>query len=210
MIMMMKHKAIFRCKKRRICMAYIRTIPESEAEGKLADLYRKYGNPDGSVDNVLKTHSLNPASLEAHCLLYVQSMHRPSPLSRAEREMVAVTVSRLNGCNYCRRHHGVGLRRLLPEARKRTADEVMEGEWSGLTTRETAMVTYATKLATTPGEMSRADVEALHSAGLTDREILDLAQVVGYFAFANRIVLGLGAELEDDERLGFWPSPDGE
>lgn len=86
----------------------------------------------------------------------------------------------------------------------------MEGDWSGLTAREMSMVSYATKMVATPGEMRQADVGALRSAGLTDREILDLAQVVGYFAFANRIVVGLGAELEDDERLGFWPSEDGD
>ncbi len=81
-------------------MAYIDTIHESEAKGRLADLYHRFGNPDGTVDNVMKVHSLNPESLEAHGALYVQAMHRPSPLSRIEREIIAVTVSRLNECHY--------------------------------------------------------------------------------------------------------------
>jgi len=54
--------------------------------------------------------------------------------------------------------------------------------------------------------MERSDVEALRSAGLTDREVLDTAQAIGYFAYVNRIVLGLGAALEDDVALGQWPA----
>ncbi len=89
-------------------MADSERVPGPDATGDLAALYRRFGNGDGSVDNVLKVHSLNPASLEAHCALYVQSMHRPSPVSRAEREMIGVTVSRLNGCDYCRQHPARG------------------------------------------------------------------------------------------------------
>jgi alkylhydroperoxidase family enzyme len=81
-------------------MAFIETIAPSDARGPLAALYRRFGNRDGTVDNVLRAHSLNPESLEAHCALYMQAMHRPSPLSRVEREIIAVTVSRLNECHY--------------------------------------------------------------------------------------------------------------
>ncbi len=186
-------------------MAFIKTIPEAQAQGKLKELYQKYGNPDGTVDDVLKVHSLNPASLEAHCALYVQSMHQPSPLSRVEREMVAVTVSRLNGCTYCLEHHGAGLQRLLPKERKAITRNVMAGDFAQLSARELALVEYATKLATTPGKMESRDVETLRAAGLNDHEILDLAQIIGYFAYANRVVLGLGAVLEDDEQRGYWP-----
>lgn len=48
-------------------MAYIQTTDIDDADGKLAELYRRFANPDGSVDNVLKIHSVNPAALEAHC-----------------------------------------------------------------------------------------------------------------------------------------------
>lgn len=81
-------------------MAFIETIDPSDADGPLSELYQRFGNRDGTVDNVLRAHSLNPESLEAHCGLYVQAMLRPSPLSRVEREIIAVTVSRLNECHY--------------------------------------------------------------------------------------------------------------
>ena len=59
------------------------------------------------------------------------------------------------------------------------------------------MLDYAAKLTREPGAMRREDVDRLRQAGLSDREILDLVMVVGYFAFANRLVDGLGVELEE-------------
>ncbi|RNC82620.1 MAG: alkylhydroperoxidase [Phycisphaera sp.] len=180
-------------------MAFIEIIPEDKAEGELAALYKRFGNPDGTVDNVLKVHSLNPASLDAHCALYVQSMHKPSPLSRAEREMIGVAVSRLNGCDYCKEHHAAGLKRLLPEDRKAVADELKADDLSSLSSRERALVVYASKLTTHPEAMSQGDVDALRAESITDREILDAAQSAAYFAYANRVVLGLGAKLGEGE-----------
>ncbi|MDF1809249.1 MAG: peroxidase-related enzyme [Phycisphaerales bacterium] len=177
-------------------MSYIEIIRETEAEGILAEQYKRYGNPDGTVDNVLKVHSLNPESLEAHCALYIQSCHRPSPVSRAEREMIGVTVSRLNSCTYCQTHHAAGLERLLPADRKGVANQVFSNDLSGLSQREKAMIAYAILLTTDPSSVSQSSIDLMKDVGISDREILDIAQVTAYFAYANRIVLGLGATLE--------------
>lgn len=69
------------------------------------------------------------------------------------------------------------------------------------------MLSYAERLTASPAEIRRADVAALRRAGLTDREILDLTQVAAYFAYVNRIALGLGAKLEGpQDRLGHTPT----
>jgi len=60
-----------------------------------------------------------------------------------------------------------------------------------------AMLGYAVKLTRQPGEVESADVEALRTAGFSDRDILDIVEVVAYYAYANRIADGLGIELED-------------
>jgi len=188
-------------------MPYIKTIDEQDAQGPLAALYQRYANPDGSVDQVLKVHSLNPASLEAHCQLYIQSCHKPSPLSRAEREIIGTTVSRLNNCTYCQSHHAAGLKKLLPDNRKHLATEIENADHTNLTPREQALVTYATKLTQSPSQISQSDIDTLHAANLTDQEILDAAQTAAYFAYANRIVLGLGATLESTSKIGHTPKP---
>ena len=58
------------------------------------------------------------------------------------------------------------------------------------------MLTFAVKLTKMPGAMNDADVEALRSADFSDRDILDIVEVVGYYAYANRIADALGIEVE--------------
>ncbi len=58
------------------------------------------------------------------------------------------------------------------------------------------MLAYAAKLTRSPGEMQRSDVEALTAVGFTDRDVLDIAEVVGYYAYVNRIADGLGVQTE--------------
>ena len=58
------------------------------------------------------------------------------------------------------------------------------------------MLAYAVKLTRTPGEMTASDVEDLRAAGFSDRDVLDIAEVTAYYAYANRIADGLGVEPE--------------
>jgi alkylhydroperoxidase family enzyme len=52
------------------------------------------------MDNILRIHSLNPPSMAHHVQLYAHLMRGRSPLTRAQREMIAVTVSAENDCFY--------------------------------------------------------------------------------------------------------------
>jgi alkylhydroperoxidase family enzyme len=82
-------------------MAWIRTIGEDEAGGRLAELYAAMVDPtSGRVDNVLKIHSLHPEGLAAHWELYRAVMRGTAGLPKVEREMIALVVSKLNGCHY--------------------------------------------------------------------------------------------------------------
>ncbi len=86
------------------------------------------------------------------------------------------------------------------------ADDLPRGETGGLTQRERMIVAYASELTIAPQRISEAHVAALRNVGLDDRAIHDLVQVAAYFAYVNRIALGLGVELPPDETLGAWPA----
>lgn len=81
-------------------LTYIRYITAARAGPRLAALYDRYADDRGKVDNILRIHSLNPPSMEHHYDLYRHLMAGPSPLSRVQREMIAVTVSAENDCFY--------------------------------------------------------------------------------------------------------------
>lgn len=80
-------------------MAWIEWIAESEATGRLKQIYDRHTTRHG-VDHILKIHSLNPESLEGHYSYYEHLMRGRSGLSHAEREMIAVVVSTVNECFY--------------------------------------------------------------------------------------------------------------
>ena len=81
-------------------MAWIQEILPEDADADLSALYEQVAEPDGSVDHILRIHGINPQSLSDHSGLYVTAMKRHSPLSRLQREMIAIVVSTLNGCHY--------------------------------------------------------------------------------------------------------------
>ena len=81
-------------------MAWIDTINERDADGSLKDQYAKLKDSRNGVDNILKIHSLNPESLDAHVQLYKTIMYGKSPIRRVNREMIAVLVSSINQCHY--------------------------------------------------------------------------------------------------------------
>ena len=68
-----------------------------------------------------------------------------------------------------------------------------------ITDAERAMLDYASKLTVEPWKMVETDVVSLREEGFSDAAILDINQVTAYYAFANRLVDGLGVELE-----GIW------
>ena len=81
-------------------MAWIKIITEKEAEGLLAQIYETLVKRTGRVFNILKVQGHNPRALEASMGLYRAVMRAKSPLTRAQREMVALVISKANGCHY--------------------------------------------------------------------------------------------------------------
>jgi alkylhydroperoxidase family enzyme len=82
-------------------MPWIRTIPPGEAEGLLKQIYDEAVERAGKVFNVVSIQSLRPDVLAAGLEIYKALMLSDrSPLTRAQREMIAVAVSRANDCHY--------------------------------------------------------------------------------------------------------------
>jgi uncharacterized peroxidase-related enzyme len=81
-------------------VAFLRLIDVAEATGALRREYEAAVDRAGKVFNIVKAMSLRPGVLAASIQLYREIMFGASPLSRAERELLAVVVSRANDCHY--------------------------------------------------------------------------------------------------------------
>lgn len=66
-----------------------------DSEDKLSESERV---PD--QDNILRIHGVHEKVMRLHYDLYRELMYGPSPLSRMQREMIAVAVSGANACHY--------------------------------------------------------------------------------------------------------------
>lgn len=187
--------------------AWIKMIEDRHAEGVLKELYDKVRTPHGTVDNVMRAHSLRPHTMEGHLVLYKSVLHNPdNTLPFWFLELIASYTSLLNNCAYSLSHHFTNARRLIDDDAR--ADEIYaalkdnapERLFSG---KELALLQYAAKLTTAVGQMEKTDYDALKQAGCDDGEILEVNQVCAYFNYSNRLLNGLGVTTQGDV-IGYY------
>ena len=187
--------------------AWIKMISDEDADEELTSALDEARTPHGTVDNVLRVHSLRPATMRGHIHLYRSILHHPDNLlSSTVMEAAGTYTSLLNGCQYSVIHHGSNLRRLLDD------DERYKSVMTALETdqpehvfegKELAMLRYVRKLTTQASEMERQDYDRLVRAGCVDEEIFELNQIVGYFCYVNRLLNGLGVTTDGDV-IGYY------
>jgi len=179
-----------------IRMVWIRTVSPDEAEGRTREVLEKVIAERGHIANIFSAQSLEPETLGHHLDMYMEIMMGKGPLSRDEREMIAVVVSAANRCAYCAVHHSEALEFVENDhdaLRKLLTEFVSRHE----SPREKALLAYAAKLTLSPKDISEDDIKDLRDVGLTDQDILRANLIASYFNFSNRIALGLGVELEE-------------
>jgi len=115
----------------------------------------------------------------------------PSPLSVAERELIAAYVSGLNGCQYCQ-----GVHTATAEAfgiAEGTLRELLDDLGNGpVHERMKPILGYVRKLTLTPSRITQADAESVLKAGWDERALHDAVSVCALFNLMNRLVDGLG------------------
>lgn len=184
-------------------MARIKVIQNDEAEGMLHNVYQDLIKSRGKLAEVHKIQSLNPKTIISHMELYMDIMYGQSPLKRWQREMMAVVVSVTNHCEYCTKHHAEALLVFWKDEDKLRI--LIEGEKiNDLNPVDHLWIEYARKLTAEPHSTGIDNIiQQLKNEGADDRSILDATLVIAYFNFVNRIILGLGVELETDGGKGY-------
>ena len=145
----------------------------------------------GTGSEYTRTLAHDPASLEQRSLLYDETMYGTGGLDRADRELVALAVSLINGCPYCASVHA---RRLAQRTGDRDGVAALLGGDQGFIAgrRRAALVRAAAELTAIPAEFGAGALGDLRDAGLGDAEIFDVINVAAMFAWANRLMLVLG------------------
>lgn len=175
-------------------------------EGPLTQSQEKYlkvcDEKLGMIPNVLKAYSFHPDKFQAFSDMYNDLMLGSSGLSKLEREMLAVATSSVNHCFYCLTAHGAAVRQL--SGNPQLGEEiVMNFRVADLSERHVAMLNFANLLTESPHSIVEEDRQELRDAGFSDRDIWDIANVIGFFNMTNRVATAVDMR-PNDEYHGMW------
>jgi len=170
--------------------AWLETVDDVGPTPEQAELVQKVApSPDSRTYYALLAHDV-PA-LRERTALFNAIMYGPRGLKRSDRELASVAASLVNGCRYCTSVHARRYAELTKDMDgiHGLLDAGVDAE---VGERERAIVDFAVRLTEDPEGTTTADLEPLRKVGLSDMEILDVANATAMFAWANRLMQTLG------------------
>ena len=187
--------------------AWIKMIQDSDADPELKQILDQARTPHGTVDNVMRVHSLRPNTMKGHMVLYRSCLHDHSnTIPQWFQETISSYVSILNNCEYSLANHWHNAKHLINDNKKSNKifdslkSKKPEDYFDGT---ELALLKYAEKLTLNPSEMVESDVLNLKKLGIEDGEILEANQIICYFNYVNRSINGLGITTKGDT-VGYY------
>jgi len=147
--------------------------------------------PDpANLADVIKQY---PKGWAAMLAFHDELLRGESPLTIAQRELIAAYVSGLNGCGFCYNAHTVyaesfGIAGDVFEPLMRDPDAAPVEE------AMRPILAYARLLTRTPERIEPAHVQAIIDAGWPEEAVADTAKVVALYNFMNRIIMGMGVD----------------
>jgi uncharacterized peroxidase-related enzyme len=140
----------------------------------------------GFVPNVFLTLAHRPEEFRAFFAYHDALMDKPGPITKAEREMIVVTTSNANQCQYCVVAHGAILR--IRAKNPQIADQVaVNYRKADITPRQKAMLDFAMKVSMQAYEVGDADIETLKRHDFTEEDAWDIAAIAAFFGMSNRL-----------------------
>lgn len=154
-------------------MAHLPTLPR---DASLLDVFRMF-----------------PETNEPLITFHEILLRGPSSFRDAERELIAAYVSGLNGCRYCHGVHAAAAERLGIEPGAIAA--LLAGDTKPIPENMIPVLDFARKLTQQANGVSKADADAIFAVGWDETALYHLVAIVGLFNYMNRLVEGLGIEL---------------
>ncbi|WP_311223707.1 MULTISPECIES: peroxidase-related enzyme [unclassified Acidovorax] len=159
----------------------------SEEQNAVLDL----SHPKARTSDFYLLLAHQPRVLSERSQAFNAIMYAPGGLARADREVAATVVSRVNGCVYCASVHAQRFEQLA-KRNDVMAQIFTDPDTAGTNARERAIGQASAALTRAPGTFSAQHLQPLRGAGLSDLEILDALHAAALFAWANRLMLNLG------------------
>lgn len=151
----------------------------------------------GFIPNVFLAFAHRPDECRAFFAMHDALMLRDSELSKAEKEMIVVTVSGGNECHYCVVAHGAILR--IVSKNSLLADQLaINYRKADITERQRVMLDFAVKVSMESSKLGDSDFEQLREHGFGDEEIWDIGAISAFFCLSNRMANLLSMRPNDE------------
>jgi uncharacterized peroxidase-related enzyme len=156
----------------------------------------KESHPKATTSDYYLTLIHQPEVLKQRSIAFNAIMYAPGGLSRADRELGATVVSRINGCVYCASVHAQRFEQLAK--RNDAIIQVFQDPYNITTSaRDKAISDFSIQLTLEPQNVNAKSIHTLMEVGMNVGEVLDLMYSVAIFAWANRLNLGEPAPSQD-------------
>ena len=160
-------------------MPRLNPIDPNRAEGKAKALLDGVQKALGTTPNLMLTLANSPAALDAY-LSFGKALAGGS-LSARLREQIALTVSNVNGCQYCASAHTAVGKMLGLDA----SELAMNLRASSRDAKVEAALLFARDIVVDLGWLSDDAVQRVRDAGYADGEIVDIIATVALTNFSN-------------------------
>lgn len=124
-----------------------------------------------------------------------------SPLTEAERELIAAFVSHRNECGFCRDSHAAASRCLYGDDRDIVDQALADMEKAPVSAKLKALLHIAGKVQVLGTEVTPADIDRARRAGASDRELHDTVLIAASFSMFNRYVDSLASYTPTDAAI---------
>lgn len=171
-------------------MARLTTIDPTSASGKTKELLDAVQSKLGLVPNMTKVMANSPAVLESYLAFSGALGH--SSINAKLREQIAIVTAQSTSCSYCLSAH-TAIGKMLGLS----GDELAASRKAGSPdAKNAAALLFAQRLATSTGNVSGADFDAVRKAGWNDAQIAEIIAAVALNLFTN--IFNKAAETEID------------
>ena len=151
------------------------------------------------VPGIRSLFQFSPETGKPLCELAEVLLRGPSPLSSAERELIAAYVSHMNECVFCRNSHAAAARCLFGDDNQVVDELLHEQQDRFLSEKMKALLVIAGKVQLGGTIVTPEDIEAAREAGAGDTDIHDTVLIAASFSMFNRYVDGLNSLTPPDE-----------
>lgn len=158
-----------------------------------------YISVEEGVPGIRSLFQFSPETGKPLCALAQGLLRGPSPLSAAERELIAAYVSHRNECVFCRNSHAAAARCLFGEDKRVVNEWLYAKESDLLSVKMKALLFLAGRVQEGGISVRPTDIEAARDAGADDTEIHDTVLIAASFSMFNRYVDGLASLTPPDE-----------